>query len=216
MSENIRIDSMHHPKAVSYFLRKLIKCIDDDEIHINFVSRDFYPCACVPISAMLDELRCSGKNVFYHFDKKSYLGNTNFNLPYKVCDHKDSLKYPFSKLWKFDTTDEVALLVDAFKEEIQAQTECSKGTIDGLDWALNEVMDNVIQHSISKIGYIMGIYHKTNNYLLFTIYDGGQGIYNSLMNSEYSPRNAIDAISLSVRLEIRVLARVMDYGDCTI
>lgn len=199
MINDIIVQKMHHPRDVSIFIRNLKPFLKEDIIDIYFNTHDFYPSACVPISGIVDSLKQQGKKIYMHFDKNTYLGNTNFNLPYNVNEHKDSLKYPFAKLWKFSTNEEVALLVDSFSNELQALTECSKGLIEGLEWSLNEAMDNVIQHSLTQEGYIMGIFHKSSNYLLLTIFDNGQGIFNSFMNSEYTPRNAIDAISLAIQ-----------------
>ena len=196
MSKEIFVQKMHHPRDVSNFIRILKPLSNEDILDINFNTHDFYPSACVPISGIIDNLKKQGKKIYMHFDKNTYLGNTNFNLPYNVNEHKESLKYPFGK---FSTNEEVALLVDSFSNEIQALTECSKGLIEGLEWSLNEAMDNVIQHSLTQEGYIMGIFHKSSNYLLLTIFDNGQGIFNSFMNSEYTPRNAIDAISLAIQ-----------------
>ena len=199
MSKDIYVEKMHHPSDVSNFIRNLRPFLREDILDVYFNAYNFYPSACVPISAIIDNLRQQGKKIYMHFDKSTYLGNTNFNLPYSVNEHIESLKYPFAKLWKFTTNEEVALLVDSFSNEIQSLTECSKGLIESLEWSLNEAMDNVIQHSLIGEGYIMGIFHKSSNYLLLTIFDNGQGIFNSFMNSEYTPRNAIDAISLAIQ-----------------
>ncbi|MDD6672447.1 MAG: DUF4325 domain-containing protein [Eubacteriales bacterium] len=199
MGKVITIHKMNHPRDVSTFVKKIRPILNDDSIYINFNTHNFYPSACVPISGIIDNLKQQGKNIHIRFNKNTYLGNSNFNIPYSVKEHTESLKYPFAKLWKFSTNYEIQLLVEAFSNEIQALTECSKGLIDSLEWSLNEAMDNVIQHSLIQEGYIMGVFHKSSNYLLLTIFDNGQGIFNSFMNSQYTPRNAIDAISLSIQ-----------------
>ena len=74
--------------------------------------------------------------------------------------------------------------------------------LDSIEWALNEVMDNVIQHSNSSHGYVMGQLHTNRKYIAFTVFDTGQGIYNSLRQSEHAPRNSIDAITLAIKEEV--------------
>lgn len=60
-------------------------------------------------------------------------------------------------------------------------------------------LSNVINHSLAKTGYILGQIHKNRKHIAFCIFDGGQGIYNSLRNSEHRPRNPLDAITLAIR-----------------
>ena len=184
---------------VSAFIRQLIPLLNTDTIHINFDNKKTLPAACVPVSGIIDTLREEGKEIITHYSPDSYLANIHFNHPYKVNEHDDSLAFPFSKIWKFNEYDEVKKLVDAYLEEIASIIPCSSGLIEGLIWSLNETMDNVLQHSNCGTGYMMGVVHRTNNCILFSIFDNGQGIFNSLRNSEYHPRTAIDAISLSVQ-----------------
>jgi STAS-like domain of unknown function (DUF4325) len=60
-------------------------------------------------------------------------------------------------------------------------------------------MDNVLQHSKSSQGYIMGQIHKTTRHIALCIFDPGQGIYNSLKDTRYTPRNPVDAITLAIK-----------------
>lgn len=60
----------------------------------------------------------------------------------------------------------------------------------------------VIQHSDSSHGYVMGQLHTNRKYIAFTIFDTGQGIYNSLRQSVHAPRNTIDAITLAIKEEV--------------
>ena len=197
---DILVHSMAHQKDVSIFLRELSRVIKKDTINIGFRNNTIYPAGCIPIFGTIDYLKNTcGKSVVCHLPPNSYISSVNFENPYKVNEHADSLAFPFSKVWLFENFEDVTNIVNAFVFEIQSITECSKGLIEGLEWSLNEVMDNVIQHSLSSKGYVMGVYHKSTDYVLFDIYDNGQGIFNSLKDSEYHPRNAIDAISIAIQ-----------------
>ena len=77
--------------------------------------------------------------------------------------------------------------------------EFEEGVLTSLDWSLNEVMDNVIQHSETNSGYIMGQIHRINKHIAFCIFDTGQGIYNSLKNSQHRPKHPIDALTLCIK-----------------
>ena len=193
------VSRMSHPMDVTQFVHSILSLHDKNTIDIGFSATRIHPTACVPIAGIIQQLRASGKKIYCHYDRDSYLAAINFDRPYRVVEHLDSLAFPFSKVWKFCNFEEITKLVNAYLNEIISLTQCSAGVIEGLEWALNEVMDNVIQHSLCAEGYIMAVYHKTTNYLLFDIYDNGQGIYNSLRNSEYHPHTAIDAISIAIQ-----------------
>jgi len=60
-------------------------------------------------------------------------------------------------------------------------------------------MDNVIQHSGIKKGYVMAQVQQGSKSLNVCIFDYGFGIYNTLKNTQYKPKSAVDAISLGVQ-----------------
>ena len=185
---------------ITYFINKLRPHLSDDHINIYFKNlKNVLPTACVPIAGIIDSLRSQGRDIICHYPQKSYLATIQFNTPYKVDEHLDSLSFPFAKLWKFNNFGEVTKLVDAYLDELTSLVPCSSGLIEGLEWSLNETMDNVLQHSMCNEGYMMGVVHKSNNCVMFSIFDNGLGIYNSLRESEYHPRNAIDAISIALQ-----------------
>ena len=158
-----------------------------------------YPTVCVPVAGTIDFYRSQGISIKPIYSQNHFLAKTHFDLPYQVSEHEDSLAYPFAKVWKFSTNREINKVVDAYLTELRNTDICKLGVIDGLTWSLNETMDNVLQHSLSESGYVMGVIHRKNKCLLFTIFDTGQGIYSSLRNSEYHPRTPIDAISIAIQ-----------------
>ena len=195
----ININRMNRSMDVSHFIERLLLLEKDEVVNISFHQNLALPAACVPIAGIIDTLRTNGQIVNVHYSYDSYLKTIQFNNPYKVDEHLDSLAFPFAKIWKFSTFDEVTKLVNAYLDEISSNVTCSSGLIEGLEWSLNETLDNVLQHSDGGTGYMMGVVHKTTNYILFSIFDNGQGIFNSLRDSIYHPRTAIDAISLAIQ-----------------
>lgn len=195
----ISIFKMSHPQHVSYFIRQMLTVIDDEVIDLYFKEKQVFPAACVPICGIIHAMRKNGKTINVHYEPGSFLKNIHFDDPYKVEEHIDSLAFPFAKIWRFDSFDEVTKLVNGYLDEISSAVPCSKGLIEGLEWSLNETMDNVLQHSNGGEGYMMGVVHKSSNYVLFSIFDDGQGIFNSMRDSEYHPRTAIDAISVAIQ-----------------
>ena len=102
-------------------------------------------------------------------------------------------------VWKFSSADEIHSLVDAYLDAVSRAAECHAGVLQGLEWCLNEVMDNVLQHAATTHGYAMGQVHQGSQHVAICIYDYGQGLYNSLRNTPYNPANAVDAITIAMQ-----------------
>jgi len=76
----------------------------------------------------------------------------------------------------------------------------SSDVLNWLEWCLNEVMDNVIQHSEAEKGFIMGQVHPTTKHIAFCIGDSGRGILESLRTSkDFWPNDAEDALVLALK-----------------
>ncbi|GAA3629701.1 STAS-like domain-containing protein [Flavivirga jejuensis] len=139
---------------------------------------------------------------FEYLNMPTYLKKISFSAPKIVTEknvgrHKDCL----DRIWIFNNSDEVHLLVNGILTDIRKALECEPGVIDACTWGLNEIMDNVIQHSEAKCGFIMGVIHKKTKNINISIFDYGIGIYTSLKYSDnvYNPKSAADAISLAVQ-----------------
>jgi hypothetical protein len=102
-------------------------------------------------------------------------------------------------VWRFDSAEDIYLLINSFVEELSQIIVCEKGVLDGFEWSINEVLDNVLQHSGKSFGYVMGQVHKTVKKFSFCVYDTGQGIYSSLLNSVHKPQSPSDALRLAVQ-----------------
>lgn len=191
---------LNHHMSVSYFLRGLKKYIrkgiKNFELDFSGIDNQIFPNAVVPIAAIIKYYTNSGI-VFQGFLPPA-LEKMNFLNPVKYNDSKDAL----NKLWTFKTSEDVAILVDAYILHISKLYAFPKGFLNATEWALNEVMDNVIQHSNAEEGFVMGQLHPKTSHIAFTVFDLGQGIFNSFKGSKYHPRNAVDAITLALQEEI--------------
>lgn len=191
---------LNHHMSVSYFLRGLKKYIrkgiKNFELDFSGIDNQIFPNAVVPIAAIIKYYTNSGI-VFQGFLPPA-LEKMSFLNPVKYNDSKDAL----NKLWTFKTSEDVAILVDAYILHISKLDAFPKGFLNATEWALNEVMDNVIQHSNAEEGFVMGQLHPKTSHIAFTVFDLGQGIFNSFKGSKYHPRNAVDAITLALQEEI--------------
>ncbi|MDR0830249.1 MAG: STAS-like domain-containing protein [Prevotellaceae bacterium] len=117
-----------------------------------------------------------------------------------VSENKElATKDCLNKIWKFEKADDMYLLINSFVDELSKIIVCQKGVLDGFEWSINEVLDNVLQHSGKSFGYVFGQVNKRKKYFNFCVFDTGQGIYNSLLNSVHKPKNAAEALQISVK-----------------
>lgn len=122
-----------------------------------------YPNVCVPLAALMDWYKLQECNFECDFlGMKNYVQHTCLHNPLQVENRMDSsdLLYPLDKVWKYNSDRGEASLVTAIVTSIRENIEVEKGVISSIEWCINEVMDNVLQHSISGTGYVMGQVHK--------------------------------------------------------
>ena len=119
----------------------------------------------------------------------------------RVNENKELVnKSSLDRVWRFDSADDIYLLINSFVEELSQVIICEKGVLEGFEWSINEVLDNVLQHSGKSYGYVMGQVHSKSKHFAFCVYDSGQGIYNSLLSSDaINPKNPVDALKLAVK-----------------
>lgn len=166
-----------------------------------------YPNTCVPLAAIIDYYKKIGitTDLIFLDDLVSYASNLNIDNPYRVEDehYAISLDYPFDIIWTFETPKGQNVLVSAIVDALRRTGLCGDGIFSGLEWCLNETMDNVLTHSQSGKGFIMAQYHQTKKSFSFCVFDYGIGIYNSFINStKYHPRTRVDAITLALQEKV--------------
>lgn len=198
----ITIHKLNHAKIVSAFIHELKACIRAgyttclvDFSNVNSV----FPNAVVPIVGILYHYR-EKRIIDIDVVNNTLLDSMQLLLPVEPQRENELInKNIFSKVWMFSNTEQVFWIVNAFLEEFMRTDQVADGVLNGLEWCLNEVMDNVIQHAKKNQGFIMGQIHKSQKRIAFTIYDNGLGIYNTLKNTVYSPRHPVDALTLCIK-----------------
>lgn len=200
----INILRLDHAKAVSDFIRIIRDAINHrgyTSLTINFDNVEpIYPNAAVPIAGILQYLkRERGIDITIEHEpsiiaKSNILNPANFTV--------GNARNVLSHVWMFSTSEEVTTIVNAFIAELQKSAQFYKGVLNAIEWSLYEVMDNVIQHSKTGVGYVMGQLHPSSKNIAFAVFDAGQGIFNSMKDSVHHPRTAIDAITLAIQEEV--------------
>lgn len=194
----VKVYNLNHIKVVSDFIRILNAIFEQGykEITIDFtnVEKGHFPCAIVPISGIIEELINQGVIIKVCNNSQTETMNLKQPLLYKKGE-----KFIFSKVWKFDNTNN-PIIVEDFINELTKVDNFPKNVIVLTEWVLNEVIDNVINHSGKEGGYVMGQVHPSTKHITFCIFDNGIGIKESFIQGGlHSPKNQADAISLAIK-----------------
>lgn len=198
----IEILRLDHAKSVSDF----IKIVDDATRKRGYKSLvlDFgkvhatYPNAIAPVAGIIKFYQ-KEKGIDFDFINERRIAMTNMLDP---KNYDGDGRHILNRIWTFSSSEEVAKIVDAYIEELQKSAQFYKGVLNAIEWSLNEVLDNVIQHSKIGFGYVMGQLHQNSKNIAFTVFDSGQGIYNSMKDSIHHPRTTIDAITMAIQEEV--------------
>ncbi|RLD56106.1 MAG: hypothetical protein DRJ01_15725, partial [Bacteroidetes bacterium] len=159
-----------------------------------------FPYPTVPIAGYIHYFQNELNVDFEFINVPTYLRKIHFLSPDNINKTTTGLGTNFlDRVWLFHSSDDVHTLVNGFLSSIRKSITVEEGIMDACEWGLNEIMDNVIQHSEEDTGFIMGQILKDSQILKICIFDYGKGIYQSLRNSTFRPRNAADAISLAVQ-----------------
>lgn len=160
-----------------------------------------YPNICVPVAGVIAYYR--EVYGFNFIPSKSWI-NSGILAHSGTIDpfEFDKLSPPSSflnKVWRF-SHDTYYEIVSGIIESLRRSGEMGKDILHGVELALNEVMDNTLQHSIplkskeEPIGYVMAQHHKAEEQIVVAVYDAGQGIASSLREGGISVQGSEDSL----------------------
>ncbi|MBP6827156.1 MAG: STAS-like domain-containing protein [Saprospiraceae bacterium] len=199
----IHFAKMDSPFLVGTFLHSVYNLVEKQgykEVIIDCldVGRAF-PNILVPIAGIVDYY--SQKNIDFRFENlPSFLEKSRFYSPLVVSENQDLLQgNALNLVWRYETDSDTNALSTEILRSISQEVLCEEGVIDALLWCMNEIMDNVIVHSNTSSGFVMGQIHKQTRHIAFCVYDHGQGIFNSLKDSPHAPKNPLEAIQLAIQ-----------------
>lgn len=200
----IKMERLNHRADIANFILDIREAQHDGfnkiVIDLSKTKEKVFPNTCVPIAAIIQYLRLEKGLEIQTLGASGFLAVVRLDDPLIANETNISTQINiFSRIWKFQDSKSVYLLVDAFVAAIQEYVECAPGVLETLEWSFNEVMDNVMQHSRSGSGYIMVQVHKETKRLAACIADTGIGIYGSLKVSKHKPKTVVDALTLSIQ-----------------
>ncbi|WP_305548624.1 STAS-like domain-containing protein [Sediminibacterium sp.] len=166
-------------------LWKLKRPFDLLTIDFNSVEKP-YPNGMLGILSTISFLRNSGaklkvilpnnsnvRRLFINNNWAHYLDN---DFPVSENKHERHLVTR-----QFKEFTEIAPIINDFMDVVLRSIRLPKDIISALEWSVNEICDNVINHSDSITGgFVQVVTFPTNNSLAFTVSDSGKGILKSL------------------------------------
>ncbi|MGA0556807.1 STAS-like domain-containing protein [Larkinella sp. VNQ87] len=176
-----------------------------------------YPNGMLPVIASIENLRNQGykievvlptkpdtRKLFKNVNWAHYLSPDQYNRSESVHD-----RHLVTSI--FTDNYEQKKVVDSFMDVILRNMELPKDIITGLEWSINEITDNVLNHSESDIGgYIQVSTYLKNELIAFAIADAGKGILRTLKEGVPSLRTDIQAIGEAVKSGV---TRGAEYGQ---
>jgi len=203
VGNKILFAKMDSPFLVGSFLHTVFNLVEKQgyrEIVIDChdVGRAF-PNILVPIAGIVDYY--TQKGIDFRYENLPYfLEKSHFSAPLVVSENADLLQGNVLNLvWRYETDSDTFVLSTEILRSISQEVVCEEGVIDAMLWCMNEIMDNVIVHSNTNSGFVMGQIHKQTKHIAFCVYDHGRGIYNSLKDSPHAPQNPLEAIELAIQ-----------------
>lgn len=194
------LDSNKSPSSFVFLMNGLLQVkIYNIKISFDQLSERLFPNGCVPIAAAAEYYKNLGVKFEIVGDgHDSYLPNI-FSPMLATREAIKNESNILSRIWKFSNAQMIYQLVEAYVYTLVEKIEAQKGFVEAFEWCLNEIMDNVLLHSGGDAGYVMLQIHPQSGKVAICVSDSGIGIYGSLKNSKYKPKNSVDAITLAVQ-----------------
>lgn len=201
-----------------------IRCLSKaKEIGLTGITLDFsrveraYPDGMMQIISHVDHLRRHGM----HFDvilpgQKGLAGVftacnwAHFMNPamHDRSRYRGDAQLP---VLRFATEQEQKEVVDSAMEVALHQMSLTRVHLRGLEWALNEITDNVLNHAEAEYGGLMQVLtFRARRRIQFVVTDGGRGIFASMREGHPHLRSDREAIGEAIR---KGVTRSRDVGQ---
>jgi len=207
----VQAHSLSEPAAVGGFFAEMQAAFNEDyrEFVIDFRNVEkAFPNVGTPIAGAV-QFYASQRHCKFEFTNVSESVRRAWIVePRRVADSgTDVQTSTMNTVWCFTSSADVNRLTNGFVAAVAQAAVCGPGALDALDWSINEVMDNVLQHSLVDRGFVMGQIHRNTTRVAICVFDYGQGIFKSLKES-HRPRSAVEAIEAALREGVTRDARI--------
>lgn len=188
--------------AVNYFKRQELDSVTIDFKNVKKVFAD----GMLPIICTIEDLRETGIRIKIRlpgdYETRKLFRSVNWAhfLSPDQFDKSDSTYDRHLVTRRFENAEEQQKSVNDFMDVVLRTMEIPKEIISGLEWSINEITDNVLNHSESKHGgMIQASTQYKENKILFAVSDSGRGILKSMQEGYPNLRTELDAIGEAIK-----------------
>jgi anti-anti-sigma regulatory factor/anti-sigma regulatory factor (Ser/Thr protein kinase) len=165
-----------------------------------------YPNGMLPIISTTNLLKTEGHKIYVKLPQNDntrtlfrsvnwahFLSPEQFGLSESTHDRHLVTRF-------FTDEKEQKNVVDDFMDVILRNMELPRSILSGLEWSINEITDNVLNHSKSPIGGLVeATTYPKNGIIAFAVADSGIGILNSLREGIPTLRTDLQAMGEAVK-----------------
>jgi hypothetical protein len=202
-------------KLINTLLR--ISEISDDEITLDFsqtkILNPFFLCG---LTCVIRKMQNEGRSFILNHDENlrinSYLNTVFFPGTFCASDHNNTVnvleKYAmktFIPIISFKTGSSTSStftrenILSSISGLLKNQLKFSETERQPLSYFIDELTNNINDHSDAEEGFVFAQFYPASNYLDLCICDAGKGIYQSFLdNPKFNPVNEIEAIQLAL------------------
>lgn len=195
----IKIDILRHDAPLQ--LASFLSSVGDEDVEIEIPDVELCPNRIVPVVGIADAWFSRRHSVCFKVSPHSNGEKALVGFNTHSLNANGEIPEAFGRVWRFDNAREQTNLVNAMVLELDKTANLAKGVKQCFEWCLNEVTDNVLNHSRPQggaHGYVMVQHVPLDNRLKICVFDTGIGLKDSFAGSKYAPATAEEAISLAV------------------
>lgn len=163
-----------------------------------------YPNGIIPVITEIQHYVGSGlrvkvlppedKHTFAFFEKSGWL---HYLDPIEWADTGFLIENPYA-LQRFSTYEELNNIINKVAKTCLKDLHFADGAHDAFIWSVNEIADNVLNHSTSKYGWVQVITYRDHESLALFVCDTGVGIFRTISQA-FSVRDDEGALELAIR-----------------
>lgn len=196
----IKLDILNHDAPLQ-LASHLAAATDEEVVEIEIPDVELCPNRIVPVVGIADAWFSRGHAVRFRVPPYSVGEKALVGFNAHTLNADSAVSEAFGRVWRFSNAREQTNLVNAMVLELDKTTNLARGVKQCFEWCLNEVTDNVLNHSRPNggaHGYVMVQYVPSDRRLKICVFDSGIGLKDSFVGSKYAPATAEEAICLAV------------------
>lgn len=158
-----------------------------------------------PIIAFVRDLHANGWQIDMSLPSSDFLADY-FRKAGWIAGFEGSVDLPkparndqtFLPLVSYDSHEQLNPIFSEALRHFSRVFPFRKGVLDGLEWTLNEVADNVLIHSGGVTGWLQLSQRPNKGLIEFVVVDCGRGILNSLREGHGELKSDVEALKKAV------------------